>query len=224
MEHPAPTSRTGILCVVSGPSGSGKTTLCRKMVGLGGCSYSISCTTRPPREGEIDGEHYHFLMPEEFERRVGQGDLLEHAEVHGRRYGTLKSSVIEALEAGTDVLMDIDVQGAAQIRANRDAFIARSLVDVFILPPSTAELEDRLRGRGTEDEEEFNLRMRNAIAEMEHWPRYDYTIISGTPDEDIERFAAIVRAERMRSRRMGFGWLRADGLYSDGWGDQTVWR
>jgi len=195
--------RTGTLCVVSGPSGSGKTTLCHKVVGTGGCAYSISCTTRRPRGGETDGEDYHFLSVEEFQRRIEAEEFLEYAEVHGRYYGTLKSSVLDHLTAGTDVVMDIDVQGAALIRESDDSFIRKSLIDVFILPPAVDELETRLRGRGTEGEEEFALRMKNAIAEMEHWPRYDYTIISGSQEADFAQFSAIITAERMRSSRMG---------------------
>jgi len=174
------------------------------MVARGGCSYSISCTTRDPRPGEVDGESYHFLSIDEFEARIEAGELLEYARVHGRLYGTLKSSVMEHLKAGTDVLMDIDVQGAALIRQCDDEFIRHSLADVFILPPSVDELRSRLEGRGTETPEQFELRMENSIAEMEHWPNYDYTIVSGSPDEDIEKFAGIIGAERQRSSRRSF--------------------
>ncbi len=171
------------------------------MVKSGGCAYSISCTTRPPRGGEINGKDYHFLSVKEFENKVENDDFLEHAEVHGHLYGTLKSSVEEQLRAGIDILIDIDVQGAALIRNCEDEAIQVALTDLFILPPSTTELESRLRGRGTEDEGQLALRMQNAIAEMKHWPAYIYTLISGTPDEDLAKFSVIIQAERLRSSR-----------------------
>lgn len=195
-------ARTGILCVVSGPSGSGKTTLCHKMVEEGGCSYSISCTTRPPREGETDGRDYHFLSTTDFENRVAAGEFLEHARVHDHLYGTLKSSVLEHLQKGIDVLMDVDVQGAELIRNCRDEAIRLARTDVFVLPPGIEELEARLRGRATETEQQLALRMENATREMQCWPAYEYTLVSGTPEEDFGRFSSIIRAERMRSSRL----------------------
>jgi len=168
-----------------------------------GCAYSVSCTTRAPRPGEVDGVDYHFLSPAEFEERVAHGDLLEHAQVHGRHhYGTLKGPVIENLNNGIDVLMDLDVQGAAQLRKVKDAVIARSLVDLFILPRSLDELADRIRNRGPMAAEEFETRMADALLEMPHWKKYRYTILSGTKNEDFERFCAILGAERMSSKRM----------------------
>lgn len=196
--------RRGILCVVSGPSGSGKTTLCRALSNEDPlCSYAISCTTRPMREGEVDGRDYHFLSEEDFLARVEKGDLLEHARVHGHLYGTLKSSVFEHVENGRDVLMDIDVQGAASIRENPDPGIQASLVDVFVMPPSQEELEARLGGRGTESEESFALRMANARAEMEQSGKYAYTMVSGTREEDLRQLRSIIHAERKRESRLG---------------------
>ena len=192
---------SGTLCVVSGPSGSGKTTLCHKMVSQGGCAFSVSCTTRPPREGETDGKDYYFLSSEDFEAKITAGDFLEHARVHDHLYGTLKSSVIKFLQQGIDVLMDIDVQGAELIRRCDDESIQLARTDIFILPPSIAELEARLQGRGTETTEHLRLRMQNAVKEMDSWPAYDYTLISGTPEEDFARFSTIIHAERMRSSR-----------------------
>jgi guanylate kinase len=195
--------RQGILCVVSGPSGSGKTTLCRGFSEYDSdCAYAVSCTTRPPREGEVDGRDYHFLSEEEFLARTTRGELLEFARVHGRLYGTLKSSVLEHLDAGRDVLMDIDVQGAELVRKHADETIVGSLVDVFILLGSREEALARLRGRATEGEEELELRLNNSLEEMRHWRDYHYAIISGTPQEDREKFRSIINAERCRASRL----------------------
>lgn len=193
-----PSSRLGVLMVVSGPSGTGKTTLCRKLCDAGEAIFSISCTTRAPRTGEVNGKDYFFLSEEEFVRRIEQGEFFEHAEVHGRRYGTLKSFVKENLLRGVDVMMDIDVQGAAQVRACQDELVQQCLVQVFVLPPSAEELGHRLSGRGTESQENLSLRLTNAIAEMEHWPKYDYALVSGSRDSDYERFKALLIAQRMR--------------------------
>jgi guanylate kinase len=146
-------ARTGILFVVSGPSGSGKTTLCRRLADTGEAHYSISCTTRSPRPGEEMGKDYHFLTPTDFTQRLASGDFLEHATVHGNLYGSLKSEVISYLQAGTDVVMDIDVQGAEQVRQCSDPVIQLALVDLFVMPPSEEELHHRLSGRGTDSAE-----------------------------------------------------------------------
>lgn len=185
--------------VVSGPSGSGKTTLCRKLSDQGEAIYSVSCTTRAPRPGEVDGRDYFFLGEEDFVARIGRNEFFEHANVHGRRYGTLKSYVTDNLKRGVDVVMDIDVQGAEQVRACDDPIVKRCLVDVFILPPTVEELENRLSGRGTESREALDLRLRNAIAEMECWPAYRYALVSGSREEDMARFRAILVAERMKT-------------------------
>ncbi len=193
--------RTGILLVVSGPSGSGKTTLCRQLADQGEAHYSISCTTRAPRPGEVDAKDYHFLTRESFEARLAAGDFLEHAEVHGNLYGTLKSEVAAPLADGRNVVMDIDVQGAAQVRACADADIRRAFVDLFVMPADETELRARLSGRGTDSEETINLRMRNALEEIAHWPLYQYRLLSSTREEDFSRFRALVTAERMRTSR-----------------------
>lgn len=164
--------------------------------------YSVSCTTRAPRTGEIEGEDYIFLTRDEFERRIAAGDFLEYAEVHGNLYGTLRIRVLDQLEAGTDVLIDIDTQGAANIRANGGPLIHDSLVDVFIMPPSTEELRRRLLKRGTETPEQIEIRLSNAACEMEAWRDYRYTIITGSVEEDLTKFRAIMRAERYLSRRL----------------------
>jgi len=193
--------RQGILFVISAPSGTGKTTLCENLRATPDFIYSVSCTTRPPRSGEVDGTDYHFLSQENFLSRAHNGEMLEYALVHGNYYGTLKSTVKEALLAGTDVLLDIDVQGATSIRKTDDPTIRDSLVDVFIMPPTPEELEKRLRKRGTETEEQVQMRLRTGREESKLWSLYKYTILSGSMEEDLIKFRAIMRAERYLSRR-----------------------
>ena len=194
--------RFGILLVVSGPSGSGKTTLCRKLAEMGEVHYSISCTTREPRPGEINGRDYHFLDRADFQKRLDAGDFLEHAIVHGNFYGSLKSEVLSYLESGVDVVMDIDVQGADQVRSCEQAEIRRSFVDLFVMPPSEDELRARLSARGTDANEVIELRMKNALDEMKHWPKYQYLLSSAEREDDFRRFHALVVAERMNISRL----------------------
>lgn len=194
--------RTGVLFVLSAPSGAGKTTLCSALRHKPDFVYAVSCTTRAPRAGEIEGEDYYFLSDADFDRRAAAGEFLEHAEVHGRKYGTLKSTVIDNLARGIDVLIDIDTEGAASIRQCGDAFILDALADVFIMPPDLDELRRRLTKRGTENDEQIAIRIANAAAEMERWHDYKYTIISGSMEEDIEKFRGVMRAERYLSRRL----------------------
>lgn len=194
--------RTGILLVVSGPSGSGKTTLCRRLAGEGEAHYSISCTTRTPRPGEINGKDYHFLSREQFLSERENGEFLESAEVHDNLYGTLRSEVIQYLQAGQDVVMDLDVQGAEHVRKSKDASIRKALVDLFIMPADEQELLKRLSGRGTDSTEVIALRMKNAIEETLHWPEYTYRLLSGTQEEDYTRFKSLILAERLRVSRI----------------------
>ncbi|MGJ8696392.1 MAG: guanylate kinase [Verrucomicrobiaceae bacterium] len=196
------TPRSGILLLVSGPSGSGKTTLCRRLADEEEAHYSISCTTRPPRDGEVNGRDYHFLTHDDFKSRIAAGDFLEHAEVHGNHYGTLKSEVLDYISKGTDVVMDIDVQGAILVRACDDADIQTALTDLFVMPPSEEELRARLTGRGTDAEEVIALRMKNALDEMRHWPEYTYRLLSATREEDYSRFKSLIVAERLRISRL----------------------
>ena len=198
-----PAQRLGLLIVLSGPSGTGKTTLARQECGRGGAVFSVSCTTRAPRAGEVDGKDYFFLQDEDFVAKIGRDEFFEHAEVHGRRYGTLKSYVVENLKRGIDVILDIDVQGAAQVRACDDEHVRRCLLDIFIMPPSLDELRARLSGRATEDAAAFELRMKNAGEEMAHWPEYGHVLVSGTREEDAAAFQALVAAARMRSSLRG---------------------
>jgi len=195
-------SRPGILFVISAPSGAGKTTLVEAIRKTPNLFYSVSCTTRSPRAGEIDGEDYRFLSDTVFRERRQAGDFLEHAQVHSDYYGTLREPVLTNLQNGVDVLIDIDTQGAATIRNCDDPLIRGALADVFIMPPDLDELRRRLRYRGTETEEQINRRLDTAVREMELWRDYRYTIISGSVEEDLERFRHIMAAEGYLSRRL----------------------
>jgi guanylate kinase len=195
-------ARNGILFVLSAPSGAGKTTLVDALRKTSEFVYSVSCTTRPARAGEVDGEDYRFLSEEEFNARVRGAEFLEHAAVHGHQYGTLLKPVVEDLMNGRDVLIDIDTQGAAAIRHSEDEFIRQSLADIFIMPPDVDELRRRLTKRGTETQEQIEARLTTAIREMEWWPKYRYTIISRTTEEDLQKFRHIINAERYLSRRL----------------------
>ena len=194
--------RQGILFVISAPSGTGKSTLRENLRSTPDFIYSISCTTRHPRAGEEDGVDYHFLSQEDFLAKARNGELLEYAQVHGNYYGTLKATVKKALAQGTDVLLDIDVQGADSIRKTDDPMVKESLVDVFIMPPTLEELEKRLRKRGTETEEQVQRRLQTGRKESKMWQLYKYTILSGSMEEDLIKFRAIMRAERYLSRRL----------------------
>ena len=152
---------------------------------------------------------YHFLSEERFLRLIEDGEMLEYARVHGNYYGTLKATVKEALEQGTDVLLDIDVQGAMTIRKTDDAMVRDSLVDVFIMPPTIEELEKRLRKRGTETEEQVQQRLNTGREESKLWRLYKYTILSGSMEEDLTKFRAIMRAERYLSRRLELNDIKA---------------
>ena len=195
-------SRYGILFVLSAPSGAGKTTLVDALRKTSEFVYSVSCTTRPARTGEADGQDYQFLTESEFTARVKAGEFLEHAQVHGHHYGTLLRPIVEHLKSGRDVLIDIDTQGAATIRNSKDKFVRDSLADVFIMPPDVEELRRRLTKRGTETSEQIETRLTAAILEMESWPQYRYTIISRTTEEDLQKFRHIMNAERYLSRRL----------------------
>ncbi len=188
----------GTLLIISGPSGSGKTTLCRRAEADGLTAYSISCTTRQPRPGEQDGIDYHFLPPEVFAAKVAAGEFLEHATVHGNSYGTLKADIIDLLEQGKNVVMDIDVQGAASIRACDDPTIRRAYADVYIHVPA-AELEARLRGRQTDSEEVIQLRLRNAAAEDARQGEYQFALVSADREHDYARFLSLLSALSMRT-------------------------
>ena len=188
--------------MLSGPSGAGKTTLLESLRKEPDFVYSISCTTRKPRPGEVNGVDYHFMSVEQFEQRLAENGFLEHAYVHGNYYGTLSETVMSNLDRGIDVLMDVDIQGAAMIRTYSNGALLDSLVDVFIAAPSLEELRRRLIKRGTESPEVLKLRMENAAVEMEKWSEYRYTLLAVDPARTFAEFRAIMSAERNLSRRL----------------------
>jgi guanylate kinase len=195
-------SRHGILFVISAPSGAGKTTVVQALRKIGNFFYSVSCTTRAPRNGEVEGIHYHFLSHTDFLPKLEAGDFVEHAQVHGDYYGTLREPVLSNLKKGVDVLLDIDTQGAATIRDSDDPFIRQALADIFIMPPDVEELRRRLMKRGTETAQQIESRLVTAKREMELWRDYRYTIVSGSVEEDLENVRNLMSAETFLSSRL----------------------
>jgi guanylate kinase len=192
--------RRGLLFVLSSPSGAGKSTIARLLLEAdSGIALSVSATTRPIREGEVDGRDYHFVTDDQFEAMVADRAFLEWAHVFGRRYGTLTSEVRKSIEAGCDVLLDIDWQGTQQLKQ-----VDPDIVRVFILPPSMAELERRLRARGTDSDEVIASRMARAAGEISHWAEYDYVLINDDAEACLAKVHTILEAERLKaSRRTG---------------------
>lgn len=194
-----------VLFLVSAPSGAGKTTLCHRLLEAEpGLKYSISSTTRAPRKGEVDGEDYDFLDREAFRRRIDQGAFLEYAEVHGNFYGTRVDNVLEFYRAGYSVLLDIDVQGAALIRASLrregvDAGLRHVFVDVFIRPPSLAALRERLEARGKDDPEVIERRLGNAADEMGRASLYQYQVVNDDLESAFGQLRAVYAASRVRT-------------------------
>lgn len=189
---------SGTLFVISAPSGAGKTSLTRAVIERLGeegiqAEFSVSYTTRPPREGERDGMDYHFISEADFEAMVARGDFLEHAEVFGRYYGTGRAYTMQLLAQGKDVLLDIDWQGGAQVRSRMP-----ESVGIFILPPSREELEKRLRSRGQDSDEVIRRRMRQASDEMAHYGEYDYLLVNDEFEHAVSALHSICRARRLR--------------------------
>lgn len=194
-----------LLIVLSAPSGAGKTTLSQGLLDREpNVCRAITCTTRQPREGEKDGKDYYFFTAEEFLKRVQSGHFLEHATVYGNSYGTLKSEVRNHLRAGRDVLLAIDVQGAAAVRkqSQSDPELARSLVGVFVLPPSLEELRRRLEDRASDPPDVIRRRLNEARNEIAQWKNYDYVIESGSRKADLQRLSSIYTAERLKQTRL----------------------
>jgi guanylate kinase len=184
--------------ILSSPSGGGKTTIARALLARrDDIGYSVSCTTRPPREGEVDGKDYYFLSREQFEQRRALGDFAEHAEVHGRLYGTLRTEVRRVLEGGKHVLMDIDVQGAKKF-----AVAFPETVMIFLLPPSADVMVQRLRARGTEGKEALLTRLRTARTELGAVGHYHYVVVNDDLERAVDRVSAIVDAETARHDRV----------------------
>lgn len=191
-------SRTGVIYVVSAPSGAGKTTLCKMAVDrLQGLSHSISYTTRPPRPGETDGVEYHFIDGARFGAMVDKGEFVENALVHGNRYGTSRKALVTLIKSNRDVMVEIDVQGANQIRKN-----LAGAVHIFILPPSPDACEKRLRARGKDSDEVIAQRLKNALEEIREAPKYDYIIINDDLEKAFEELKSIIIAEKVRKERM----------------------
>lgn len=183
--------------ILSSPSGGGKTTIAQKLLSLRkDLGYSVSCTTRPPREGELDGRDYHFLAVENFKRGQDAGDFAESAEVHGHLYGTLRAEVARVLSSGRHVIMDIDVQGAQQFSA---AFPESVLI--FILPPSADALIERLTARGTEDAKSLIRRFRSAKEELKSIDLYEYVVVNDRIDSAVAAISSIIDAEALKRSR-----------------------
>lgn len=200
-----PKKDVSLLMVLAGPAGSGKTTLCERMVAeLDQVERVVTCTTRKPREGEQDGVDYHFLDDEQFDRAINTGAFLEWAKVHANRYGVLKSVIQDKLDQHIDLVMNIDVQGVANLRsaAAEHAVISKRLVTVFILPTDLNVVRERLRGRGQDDEAEIERRVKTAEKEIELWPEFDYVITTKSKDEDYASVLNIWKAEKLRAMRL----------------------
>ncbi len=182
--------------MISAPSGGGKTTLCRKLLAeFDDIEYSISCTTRPRRGNEEDGRDYYFVSEEEFDKLIEKGRFLEYAQVHGHRYGTLKETVSKSLSEGRSVLLDIDVQGARQIRdsVKYDAALENAMVDIFITVDSAEDLRDRLLKRGEDRAEDMELRLKNALEEMKSTDEFSYVVVNDQLDMAYGRLVSILR-------------------------------
>jgi guanylate kinase len=202
MDVPATTQMTherrGLLIVLSSPSGAGKSTISRMLLKVDkAVTMSVSATTRPKRPGEVDGVDYQFVDDSEFDRIIEAGEFVEWAPVFGYRYGTPKAPVKDALRDGRDILFDIDWQGTQQLKAA----MGEDLVSIFLLPPSMAELERRLRARGTDSDEVIADRMSRADAEISHWPEYEYVLVNRDTNECLAQVQTIVAAERLKTRR-----------------------
>ena len=187
----------GLLIVISGASGTGKGTVCKKILAdLPAVAYSISATTRAPRPGEVDGREYYFLSVEEFKSWIADGKFLEHAEVYGNFYGTPLNKIEERLNRGEDILLEIDVQGALNVKRKCPEGIY-----IFLLPPSLEELKRRIEGRGTETPESLARRLKNAVAEIKIGLEYDYVVVNDSIENAVEKIKAILTAERLKVAR-----------------------
>ena len=191
-------SHKPLMLVLSSPSGAGKTTMSNMLLEAdSSIAMSISATTRTPRAGEVDGQHYHFVDRSKFEALIADDEFLEYAEVHGNLYGTLHSEVRRVFASGCDVLFDIDYQGTQQISSQEKG----QLVSIFLLPPSMVSLEDRLKKRGLDSDEVVARRMAKAKEEISHWPEYDYVLVNDDKDQCFEKIQKILQVERMKRAR-----------------------
>ena len=191
--------RRGLLIILSSPSGAGKSTLARRLMQWDPTlSFSVSATTRAPREGEEDGREYYFRSREDFESMVAEGEMLEHAEVFDNLYGSPRGPVEEAIKAGRDVIFDIDWQGGQQVR---NSGLAEDVVSIFILPPSIPELEARLRSRAQDSDDVIAARMKKSRDEISHWAEYDFCLVNHDLDQAEAELQSILTAERLRRSR-----------------------
>jgi guanylate kinase len=192
-------TRRGLLLILSSPSGAGKSTLARRLMDWDPTMrFSVSATTRPPRVGEVDGREYHFTTQDAFRALVAEGQMLEHAEVFGNLYGSPRAPVEAAMAEGRDTVFDIDWQGGQQIR---NSALGRDVVSIFVLPPSIAELERRLRGRAQDSDAVIAGRMAKSQGEISHWAEYDYVIVNHDIDVAFTALTTILQAERLRRDR-----------------------
>ncbi|BDR66850.1 guanylate kinase [Clostridium tetani] len=187
----------GLLIVISGPSGTGKGTVCKELLKNNNFWFSVSSTTRDPREGEIQGKSYYFMSKEEFEDKIKENDFLEYAKVYGNYYGTPKSKVIEMLDKGKDVILEIDIQGALQVKENY-----KEGIFIFILPPSMEELKNRIIKRGTETEESLMTRFKSAYKEINYVSKYNYAVVNDKVHDAVEKIQSIISAEKCRVDRI----------------------
>lgn len=191
--------RRGLLIILSSPSGAGKSTLAKRLMAWDdSLRFSVSATTRPPREGEVDGREYYFKTHQDFATMIAADEMLEHAEVFGNFYGSPKGPVVEAMEAGRDTLFDIDWQGGQQIR---NSSLGKDVISIFILPPSITELDRRLRSRGQDSDAVIDDRMRKSRDEISHWAEYDYVLVNADLDATEARLRSIIEGERLRRDR-----------------------
>ncbi|MHB9138063.1 MAG: guanylate kinase [Victivallaceae bacterium] len=198
-------SRLGVALIVSGPSGTGKSTVCSRVrAAMPELKFSVSCTTRAPRAGEQHGRDYYFLSLEEFKARIASLEFIEYAEVFGNFYGTLKNEVIDRVSNGEDVFLDIDIQGAMQIRecSRQDPLLEKCCEFIFVAPPSLEELERRLRNRASDSEEQILKRLGKSTVEISHWKSYDYLIINDVLDTAVEDMQSLIQMTRKATKRM----------------------
>ncbi len=190
-------TQKGLLTIISGPSGAGKGTICKSFVHKNNCYISVSATTRAPREGEVDGVNYYFLSREEFLNKVKEDDFLEYAEVYGNLYGTPKSKIEDILNTGKDVILEIDIQGAMQVKEK-----VQQGVFIFIMPPSMEELKQRIIKRGSETPESLTRRFASAFEEMNFISEYDYAVINDRVEDAVKKIESILTAEKCRVGRI----------------------
>ena len=201
-------SRLGVILIVSGPSGTGKTTICTRVrEEMPELKFSVSCTTRAPRAGEQHGKDYYFLSREEFRSKIDNGEFIEYAEVFSNYYGTLKSEVIDRVKLGEDVFLDIDIQGAMQIRqcSKQDSLLGTCCEFIFIAPPSLEELEKRLRTRASDSEEQIMQRLSKSTLEISYWKHYDYLVINDIQEVTVEEMKSLIRMTRKATKRLEEG-------------------